>query len=228
MSKNGPKMWLVVVVVCFATTPARAYSVIFDSIDPTSNQGAYIDAYPSGGAYGPLADSFSTGSQGVVLNELKLRLVFIGPYIPTIVHVDLTDNNSTSTTPGATLVHIGDIDASKYNQEYAVIDFSNIAYQLAAQHRYWIELSTALHGPAWTLAFAPFSTSVANEFIYEGVPGRSYANSRAGAAVFQMQVSASATAAVPEPSSAVLAVMGGVTATVAALKRSLCRRSLQI
>jgi hypothetical protein len=196
-------------VSLFCLQEARA-GIIYDSLDPNPQPAVYID--PSIG-YGPLADSFTTGMPAGVLTDVKVNLLFVGK-INTSVSVDLTDNNTATTTPGAALFHIGDVDASPYNQQYVLVDFPNLSYSLLDNHRYWIQLSTPLHGPAWTYT-SLYGVGVANEFTYYGRLGNSYSNNAPGAVVFEMQVSAGSVASVPEPSSlvngsALLAIFGAV------------------
>ncbi len=200
------KCWLLVLTA--GVSEARA-GVIYNSLDTHPNPAVYVDPSPG---YGPLADSFSTGGQNVILNDVKVKLLFVGNIAAT-VSADLTDDNPSTTTPGATLYHIGDIAAINFNQEYAILDFSNLSYQLSANHRYWIELSGTLHGSAWPYTQVAYGIGVAGEFHYYGHYGQSFSNDEVGGAVFEMQVSAGdvpTVAAVPEPSTLVSACLGGL------------------
>jgi hypothetical protein len=206
-------------LVCWAcATEACADTIIYNSLDPVPQPAVYID--PSVG-YGPLADSFSTGGQVGSLSDVQIQLLFVNK-INTVVSVDLTDNVASTTTPGSVLYHIGSVDASNYNNnsidQYATIDFANLSQSLLANHRYWIELSTSLHGPAWTYT-SNYGVGVANEFTYYGRLGQSYSNNAPGAVVFEMQVSTSAIDT-PVPSTLVMSsILFGMLGAVWAYKQ---------
>ena len=92
---------------------------------------------------GPIADSFSTGSSSVQLTDLKLLLMVVGTPNPNAV-VTITLNSDSATTPGAVLTTIGSISDSSLpvGPPGAVFDFPVSSFSLAANTRYWIELST--------------------------------------------------------------------------------------
>lgn len=115
--------------------------------------------------FGPLADSFSTGSTDFLLNDIQLALTVDNPSTTGTVTVSLLIDNATS--PGATIATLGTVNdnaLSAYTP--ATVDFSQATpIDLAANSRYWVEVSSTDDSSAgWSYTADTSGTGVANEF----------------------------------------------------------------
>jgi hypothetical protein len=184
-----------------------------------NNLGAVSDGTDPLIFLGPLADSFSTGA-ATTLNDVKLLLgtSFIDTSSSS---VSLLSDNGTS--PGSLIEHLGTIsDSSLPMGSLAVVDFANFTpVALAANTRYWIELSsTDFSSAVWS-----FSDDISGP----GVAGEFFSNDHGvmpdTLSPFQMRVNTISSSSVPEPSTLTLGVLGIGTLVVLRL-RSYAKASL--
>lgn len=155
-------------------------------------------------SYGPLADSFSTGTAGFSLTDVQLVLSGDLTYGGSLL-VSLYSDSSTS--PGSDLLDIGSLSDSNLSGTPSVFDFSLTSPDsLAANTRYWIAVSgnTSAY---WESSFDQTALGVTGEY-YSNQSGV-WSNDLLGP--YQMRVSGD-NAPVPEPPSLLL-----VFSTVAAL-----------
>jgi hypothetical protein len=142
-----------------------------------------------------LADSFSTGTSPVNLTDVMVRLFLISPPQGSITVSLLSDN---ATKPGTPLTPIGTLSDTSISTSLANYDFPlATSISLAANTRYWIELSSTNNSNAfWAFSGDTTGTGVAGQFYAIG--SNVIANN--GNDPFQMEVSATpAVSAVPEP-----------------------------
>jgi hypothetical protein len=147
---------------------------------------------------GPDADSFSTGASPVTLSQVSLLLSAATPTDGGSFSVYLLHNNSN--TPGSVITTLGTVSDSSLTTSLGVVSLST-TYLLAANTRYWIELTGASTSAVWSYASTNTGTNVSGEYNY--FSGTSYPNSVYTA--YNMQVSASA---VPEPGTFALGAIG--------------------
>jgi hypothetical protein len=153
------------------------------------NLGATSDGADSVVSWGPIADSFSTGSESFLLGDVKLLLSGDSTSTGTIT-VDLRSDNSTS--PGAVIATIGTLSDSLLSTSASVFDFPVTPITLTANTRYWIQISTDPSTAVWWWSSDTSGIGVAGEFFSNanGV----WPNDDGP---YQMQVSGNST--VPEP-----------------------------
>jgi len=192
----------------YATTST---DTLYDNLNE-STQGA--DPY-SDFVFGPLAASFSTGSTAVTLGTVSVLLQQDhadppGDYATVSL---LADDN---TAPGALIATLGTVDDGQLNSPPTAYSFSG-GEQLAADTRYWIEISgtdTSVGG--WNFEGDSSGVGVAGEYFsnFNGVS----ANSNGA---YQMDVTAEAAtiSAAPEPSTWLL-MMAGIGAAGLWLRRA--------
>jgi hypothetical protein len=178
-----------------------------------NNLGAAPDgADPTGSDWGPLADSFSTGSSAFDLNSLTVALTGTGSAGTTTAYL-LSDS---STTPGSVLEKIGSISEADLSGTPGFYTLST-SYVLSPETMYWIELTSDDNSAGWDWSFDTSGTGVAGEF---------FANFRGTTALgvfpndngpYQMEVAG--TNEVPEPSSIVLLFAGFTAILCIAFRR---------
>ncbi len=96
----------------------------------------------SGG--GPIAVSFSTGSQGLDLSSVTFALTGVSTSLGSLSVDLMTDSTSTPNSPSSTGVNIGTILDSQLSGTVSLITVKpSTAVILASNQRYWIELSSA-------------------------------------------------------------------------------------
>jgi hypothetical protein len=204
-----------ILCVGLLATAANAGSVtLYDNLGATTDGADGID--PTTGL-GPLADSFSTGSSNILLSDVKallgVQFTGTGPG-PGSVTAYLLSNNAN--TPGSVLTSIGTVTDqtifNTYGTGTGVIDFAVSSFSLAANTRYWIELADTPGKTSvafWSWSLDTSGQGVAGEFLSNGngtVPNP-------GNGPYQMEVTATSTSVIPEPSSVVLLGLGigGIT-----------------
>jgi hypothetical protein len=154
-------------------------------------------------AFGPLYASFSTGAHASGLTDLKLRLGADDPADGGSLTVLLLSD--AGLTPGAVLASLGTVfDSALSSAQTSVIDIPlDAAIALAADTRYWIELSSDNTSATWAYSFDLCGPGVAGDY-YDNVDGVYPNNSSEWPGAYQMAVTA-----VPEPLSVTL-LLGGL------------------
>jgi hypothetical protein len=177
-----------------------------------NNLPAVSDGSDGVSSFGPLADSFSTGSSPVVLDSVTLDLLATLPNDGGSIIVTLDGDNSTS--PGSTLETIGTINDSSLTSSLADYTLTT-DFALSADTRYWIELASADSSANW---------SWSNDISGTGVAGEFYANQTGvfpnSGGPYQMDVEANASAT-PEPSTLLL-LGSGLMMLAGPLRRRFC------
>ncbi|QWF70471.1 VPLPA-CTERM sorting domain-containing protein [Methylomonas paludis] len=137
---------------------------IYDSLSAVSAVSAGFNLV-SNANFGPLADSFSTGANPFSLTDVQLALTSNDSSTSGTVTVSLvSDNNASLGSILATLGTISDTSLSAYTP--ATVDFAqSTPIQLAANTRYWIEVSATDDSSAgWSYTADTTGTGVATEF----------------------------------------------------------------
>ena len=189
--KTGLACYAFVLALLGSATANATY--LYDNVSVAS--GGVASA--STGDNGPLADSFSTRSSGYTLTAVDLLVIADNPADGGSFTVSLLSDNSTS--PGSTITMDTFVDSAlstTLGTFYA--PFSNVP--LAANTRYWIELSTSNGSLEWSYSQVNNGIGVANEYNF-------YAGSVSANAAFtpyQMSVGS----AVPERSSWAMMLLG--------------------
>jgi hypothetical protein len=201
-----------------AATPAAA-DVLYNNLPPLATSGG--TAAVSTADHGPLGDSFSTGSTAENLTDVEL-LIDVGNVDPPADSFTVDLYSDSSTSPGSLLDTIATVDDSSLTNSLAVYDFTlGTPYSLAADTRYWIELSGDSTSGQWSYDVSNTGIGVAGEFNY--YDGTSFANS--AFTPYQMEVMATPASAVPEPPSWTL-MIGAILALGSTLAFS--RRRLPV
>jgi hypothetical protein len=182
----------VLVLAPFSSTAANA-TYLYNNIDVSSGGTAHASTLDSG----PLGNSFSTGLSGYIFTAVDLLVLADDPSDGGSFTVSLL--NDSSIHPGSTIA-TDTFDDSVLSTSLSVLSapFSSIA--LAADTRYWIELSTSTGSLEWSYTGVNDGIGVANEYNF-------YADSVAANQAFtpyQMSIGS----AVPEPSTWALMLAG--------------------
>jgi hypothetical protein len=195
-----------------------AADTLYDSLSAATAISAGYNLV-SGANFGPLADSFSTGSNPFSLTDVQLALTVDDPSTTGTVTVSLLSDSSSS--PGTTIATLGTINDSALSAYTpATVDFSQAsAIDLAANTRYWVEVSSTDDSSAgWSYTTDTTGVGVASEYnansfqVYNnsGDPSLALINDP-----YQLQVNG--VAAVPLPGAAWL--FASAVAGLAALRR---------
>jgi hypothetical protein len=176
-----------------------------------------LSAVPSGADstgsdWGPLADSFSTGSSAFDFNSLTVALSGT-PSTGTTTAYLLTDS---STTPGSVLEEIGSISEATLSSAPGLFTLST-SYVLSPDTRYWIELTSDDNSANWDWSFDTSGEGVAGEFVANFQGGGEWFVFPNDNGPYQMEVSG--TNEVPEPSSVVLLFVGLAGILLVAFRR---------
>lgn len=194
---------LLPLLLVLALSCTAGATIVFDNLGATSNG---VDTIYG---FGPLADSFSTGSGSFTLNEVGLSLQDIGAPTGSFTIQLLADNNINPGNPIYTIATVQDSSLTGSLQNY----FFSLAQPqaLAPNTRYWISLSSTDSSVAY------WSWTVDTSGV--GVDGEYFANQNGvftdNNGAYQMQL-----AGTPEP--ATLVTMGtGIVALLGSLRRKL-------
>ncbi len=212
----GACMW------SLATYASAGPMTIYDNLaSPPGPNGAPIGNGNAGlgvPGLGPLADSFSTTTAGT-LTDVQLELQLMG--VPTGQITAYLYSDTGAPSPGSQIGNpLGTILDSSVSNSGSIIDLSGLSYALAASTRYWIYLadtSTTVNPNSpgtslwWYAAADNSGVGVAGEYSYSAqaspavIPNNAY--DQYGTGPYEMSVTIN-TAAIPEPSSAVLLGIG--------------------
>jgi len=174
--------------------PARADEV-YNNLGAS---GASVDT--PGSDWGPLANSFSTGSSAMDLTSLTVILEGT-PSDGTTTAYLLSDS---STSPGDILETIGTFSEADLSSEPALYTLAT-SYILSPDSRYWIELTSDDNSAGWQWTSDASGVGVAGEF-FASFQGSGMWNVFTNAnGPYQMEVEGTA---VPEPSALLLLLLG--------------------
>ena len=196
--RNGSALiWLAATSSCLAHA-----TTIYDNTAAVTN-GSDPVASPLYGYFGPLYDSFTTGADDEVLVDLQL-LLSGNPASSGSIDIGLYADSSTAL--GIEIDDFGTLDDSSLTSNPALYDIPTGDPALAPDTRYWIGLSDN-SASGITTAFWAWSTDTSGP----GAIDEFFANSDG---VFEntsngpYQMSVSVTAAVPEPGTVYLVLLG--------------------
>ena len=175
----------------------HAGTVLYDS---TGQASSGSDAILS---FGPLYDSFSTGTNSGALSAVEFVLQISGESAPGSFTIDLFADSG-STTVGGFIANLGTIDDSSLSCSLSLITLTLASHpNLAANARYWIGLTSTGSDPGttakWSWTMDTSGTGVNGEFFQN--PNGTFANNAGGG--YQMEVEVGGT---PEPSTLLLGV----------------------
>jgi len=187
---------LLAAAACLAMPSAHA-AVIYD------NLGASQDGADPVQSYGPLANSFNTGTNAGLLSGLSVLLKSGSDQLIGDLQVKLLASNGS--VPGAELLSLGSLSSTSVSTAgFASYSFTPAtSFSLAANTTYWVEvLTTAPIDIEWSWSTDLTSLGVNGQASYSKELGV-LPNISAGP--YQMSVSV---AAVPEPASLALVLVG--------------------
>jgi hypothetical protein len=208
------KVLVLIALVGLASVGAGRADTLFDNLG-----GAPNGADPTGNLWGPLADSFSTGSSAFDFNSLTVILTGT-PSAGTTTAYLLSDS---SATPGSVLEEIGAISESGLSAGPTLYALST-SYILSPDTNYWIELTSEDNSASWQWSLDTSGTGVAGGFFANFQGGDSWLVFPNDNGPYQMQVAG--TTAVSEPSSLVLLIAGLAVVLYLAFRRAGGRRKL--
>ena len=167
---------------------ASRAGVIYDNLPPLSSSGGTDPV-----AYdGPLYNSFSTGGSASQLLDVKLMLSATSGDQSSFTVNLLSDSSS---TPGSLFMTLGTFNDSTLGSDPSVYDIFFAPFDLTANTRYWVEVSSATSLPsvvAWDYAANITGRGIAGEFsaTTQGTSPSVTANTHA-TAPYLMQVTTS-------------------------------------
>lgn len=180
----------------FFTSASSNAAVIYNNLNAVA-QGA--DSLTD---YGPIADSFSNGSTVASLNQVIVKLSGAADSGSVVVKL-LADSGSD--TPGAYINTIGSVSDSLLTSTLASYTITLATpYTLAANGRYWVQLTSNNSSANWAWSYDITGVGVASEYLANN--NGAYANS--SSAPYQMEVINSA----PEPGTIALLGLAGIGA----------------
>jgi hypothetical protein len=191
MKQITERALLIVALLMFVCVSRGRADVLYDNL--TATPGGLLDSI--GSDWGPLADSFSTGSSSFDFTSLTVLLAGTES-TGTITAYLLADS---STSPGAVLDTIGQISETGITS--TPTDFTlNTSIVLNPDTRYWIELTDTDNAAVWAWSSDTSGPGVASEYWsnYEGLGSPLVAPNSSGGP-YQMEVSGTSLASVPEP-----------------------------
>jgi hypothetical protein len=193
------KLLLAFVVASFVVAGAARADELFDNL---GNAGFSAD--PTGDDWGPLADSFSTGSSVFDFTSLTVTLTGTASTGSTTAFL-LSDLLN---APGLPLEEIGTISESGLSGTPTQFTLPT-SFILAPNTTYWIELTSADNNTNWEYTQDPSGIGTAGQSLANFQESGNWVVFSEANGPYQMAVSGSS--AVPEPSSLYL-LMGGLLA----------------
>lgn len=193
--------------------------VIYDNLPPASSNGGLDPVADDGPAY----NSFSTGSSDLLLTDVKMLLQ---RSLGTASQFKVSLLSDSSHSPGSLLTTLGTFNDSDLSLTAAIYDISVNSYALAANTRYWIELSSVPNSVStveWNYASSAAGTGVSSEY-WAYTPSETItvaANSDAPPGPYQMSVTT--TTNVPEPGTLYQVLTAVGVSVFAASRRRLVR-----
>ena len=205
MKKSIERSLLIVAMIIFVCVSRGKADVLYDNLAATSN-----GSDPIGSEWGPLADSFSTGASSFDFASLTVLLDGTSS-TGTITAYLLADS---STSPGAVLDTIGEISETGLDAtptEYTL----DTSIALNPDTRYWIELTSTDNDASWSYSYDVSGPGVASEYLsnYQGTGSPIVFDNDApipDGGPYQMEVSGTSLASVPEPSTISLLLVAGM------------------
>ncbi len=169
---------------------------IYNNLPPVTSIGSFDPVFDDGPSY----NSFSTGSNAELLTDIKMLLTGTGG-TPSQFTVSLLADSSNA--PGSLLSTLGTFnDSDKLSLTASVVDVSGGSYALAANTRYWVELSSTAPSPpstvAWNYASSAAGVGVSSEY-WAYTPGGVLTVSANSDVSTPYQMSVTTSSAVPEP-----------------------------
>jgi hypothetical protein len=215
------RLWMILACLLLFCAGTQAGTIVYDSTGQGSEDTDSVQSF------GPLYDSFSTGTASGALSGLQLLLsggggggggdfmaadISFGPYTSVGLYAD------NSTAPGALIATLGDIGDSSISGPNSLIDLSLVANPvLSAGTRYWIGLVGFGTSTTWNYTYDTSGIGVEGEYFAN--PNGVFDNDPEGG--YQMQVSVGG-GAVPEPST--FALTAGAFAALALFVRRRARK----
>lgn len=177
-------------------------SVIYDNISASTTAVSAGTAIVAPGVApnlsGPLADSFSTGSNSLALTDVKLLLDATNPSDGGSFSVSLLANSAN--TPGTLISSLGTFSDSTLSTTLTAFNIPVApAINLAANTRYWVEIGGPTSSAQWSFDATNVGVGVASEFNY--FAGSVAANN--SFTPYQMTVTTA-----PEPATMLLTALG--------------------
>lgn len=217
-----------VAAVLFSTGITVNAGVVFDNLNSVTSPGvppSNPNPDPLSGD-GPQYASFSTGDaySGLTLSDVKLLLSHNNG-TPDSFTVSLVSDNG-SNSPGTSLATLGNFSDGSLNSSPTAFDVSGLSIALAANTRYWIEVSGSASNLSWSFAKDDTGVGITSEFSayyngggYTTAPFVVTANTDLSAGgPYQMQVTT-----VPEPGTLGLALSALGVGMIGIARRRLAR-----
>lgn len=166
---------------------------------------------------GPLYNSFSAGASQSELTDVKM-LLGGNPNSSASFTVNLLSDSAKS--PGSVLTTLGTVSDGSLTSGAQSVDFTlAVPFILAADTRYWIELSGPTSSVGWSYGSSNGGTGTGGEYwAYNPSGVLTVSQNSSVNTPYQMQVT---TAAVPEPGTFALGAIGIAVLTLA--RRRLAR-----
>ncbi len=150
--------------LCLGNTVSAG--VVFDNLNSVTSPGvppSNPNPDPLSGD-GPQYASFSTGdaSSGLTLSDVKLLLSHNNG-TPDSFTVSLVSDNG-SNSPGTLIATLGNFSDGTLNSSPTVYDVSGLSVALAANTRYWIEVSGSASNLSWSFANDDTGVGILSEY----------------------------------------------------------------
>lgn len=174
---------------------------LFNNFSAASGHDDYVTA---NGHAGPLAASFSTGNVSLSLDSVALSLLSVDPSDGGMITVTL--NGDSGTSPGTSLYMLGTVNDSSLTTTNSEYDLSVSGVTLAANSRYWIELTDNIGTSSmrWEYAIDNSGIGAANEFYFYG--GNVFPDADGG--YIMALTGTSGVSAIPEPATFAVTLVG--------------------